>query len=100
MSKQLLNIVGDEEEDGSYEPFSRKEGDKPEEETDILVHALTDSNLFQTMKLTGYVKRLPVAILIDSELPTTSFFRKWPQRTGCKLEPTSHLSVSIAEGSR
>ena len=71
------------------------------EEPLISVSALTglcSCKTMRTMRVTGFVRKKPIHILIDSGSTNNFLDEQVAKRLGCKIEPTKPMRVSVADG--
>ncbi|XP_028214991.1 uncharacterized protein LOC114397062 [Glycine soja] len=66
----------------------------------ISVNALTGVAKFQTLRVTGQVRKKPLHILIDSESTHNFLDIHVAKKLGCKIEDMDHVSVTVAHGAR
>ncbi|GKU89514.1 hypothetical protein SLEP1_g3643 [Rubroshorea leprosula] len=67
----------------------------------MFVHALSGGNsgAYRTMRVTGYVNKKPIHILIDSGSTHNFLEVNVAKRVGCKLQAVEALKVDVADGS-
>ncbi|XP_074271624.1 uncharacterized protein LOC141595557 [Silene latifolia] len=101
-----IEIVGDEEED-----VVEMHGNEEEEDTEVVydmstsepcisVNALSGCTGFQTMRVTGYVGKTAVHILIDSGSTHNFLDQNMAMKLGCKLDKIVPQAVTVADGSQ
>ncbi|XP_074300143.1 uncharacterized protein LOC141631357 [Silene latifolia] len=101
-----IEIIGEEED----EHGDCDVGDE-EEETDvgyemvesvpcISMNAMSGSSGFQTMRVTGYVGKKAIHILIDSGSTHNFLDQHMAVKLGCKLDCIEPQSVTVADGSQ
>ncbi|KAJ7949633.1 Ty3/gypsy retrotransposon protein [Quillaja saponaria] len=108
--QSLMTITVDEEELELVEEvmdFTEVPGDDMEAETAIFVHALTGVGSaakgqegFQTMRVTGLIKKLEVMILIDSGSIHNFIDVQLAKRLRLKLQQVPTRQVMVANGSK
>ncbi|GJZ58344.1 putative mitochondrial protein [Tanacetum coccineum] len=64
----------------------------------ISINALTSRNTFQTMRVSGYVGKHEIHILIDSGSTHKFLDSNTAKRIGCQLKSTYPLQVTVANG--
>ncbi|KAG8390797.1 hypothetical protein BUALT_Bualt01G0120900 [Buddleja alternifolia] len=69
-------------------------------ESHISMHAITGILDFKTMRVTGVTKGRLIHILIDTESTHNFMDLGTAKRLGCKLEPMTPFSVSVADGNK
>uniref|UniRef100_A0A151UHZ0 Retrovirus-related Pol polyprotein from transposon 17.6 n=1 Tax=Cajanus cajan TaxID=3821 RepID=A0A151UHZ0_CAJCA len=69
-------------------------------EPQISINALIGVPCFKTMRVTGYYKKKPIHILIDSGNTHNFLDVVVAKKLGCKLEDLKSLHVTVAGGSR
>ncbi|XP_017434719.2 uncharacterized protein LOC108341562 [Vigna angularis] len=76
------------------------EDDNPSLDPHISVNALTGIATFNTMRVTGYFKKKPLHILIDSGNTHNFLDESVAKQLGYPLTAISPLSVAVADGAR
>ncbi|XP_029130601.1 uncharacterized protein LOC114916981 [Cajanus cajan] len=66
----------------------------------IYVHAITGIANFQTMRVTGYHKKKPLHVLIDSGSTHNFLDIEVAKRLGCRIDAFDSLSVVVADGTK
>lgn len=69
-----------------------------EEQPQISMHALSRSQSFHTMRVTGLYGRTLLHILIDSGSTHNFMDMALARRLGCRLEETPAQSITVADG--
>nr|KYP34597.1 hypothetical protein KK1_044431 [Cajanus cajan] len=77
-----------------------EEGGIESVEPQISVNALTGVPCFRTKRVTGYYKKKPIHILIDSGITHNFLDVEVAMKLGCKIEDLKSLHVTVADGSR
>ncbi|WVZ13742.1 hypothetical protein V8G54_011308 [Vigna mungo] len=92
--------VSDNEEEVKDQLDETDEDDNPSLDPHISVHALTGIATFNTMRVTGYFKKKPLHILIDSGSTHNFLDESVAKNLGYPLTVISPLSVAVADGAR
>ena len=71
-----------------------------ETEPCISLQALNEIQGFQTMRVTGYVGKKAIQILIDSGSTHNFVDQSLAHRLGCKLDPIHSQPIVVADGSK
>ncbi|GKU86977.1 hypothetical protein SLEP1_g1440 [Rubroshorea leprosula] len=93
-------VEGDEGEEG--EVFEEATEELPDDSNPHMsVHALSggSSGAYRTMRVTGYVNKKPIHILIDSGSTHNFLDVNVAKRVGCKLQAVEALKVDVVDGS-
>ncbi|GKV50520.1 hypothetical protein SLEP1_g57222 [Rubroshorea leprosula] len=93
-------VEGDEGEEG--EVFEEAIEELPDDSNPHMsIHALSggSSGAYRTMRVTGYVNKKPIHILIDSGSTHNFLDVNVAKRVGCKLQAVEALKVDVADGS-
>ncbi|KAA8541233.1 hypothetical protein F0562_025160 [Nyssa sinensis] len=98
--KQLFMIEAEEEEYVFEDVVQEMEKEDVQEELQILVHALSGSLSYKTMRIKGKVKKNVVTILIDSGSTHNFLDPVMAQRTGASIQFTNLLAVVVADGTK
>ncbi|KAF8392867.1 hypothetical protein HHK36_021106 [Tetracentron sinense] len=103
MTRQLYLLDGDDVGE-EIEIMEKGEGttieEHPQEEPLISVHALAGFVSYQTMRVRGKIKQRVVTILIDSGSTHNFLDPSVAKQTGCSIQQTNPLWVTIANGSK
>ncbi|KAF8413570.1 hypothetical protein HHK36_001561 [Tetracentron sinense] len=103
MTLQLYLLDGDDVGE-EIEIMEKGEGttieEHPQEEPLISVHALAGSVSYQTMRVRGKIKQRVVTILIDSGSTHNFLDPSVAKQTGCSIQQTNPLWVTVANGSK
>ncbi|XP_077242441.1 uncharacterized protein LOC143882949 [Tasmannia lanceolata] len=97
--KKQLFLIEMRESDDEVEELS-DEGETVGDCMQISVHALTGTLAPRTMRIRGYIKRRPIVILIDSRSTRNFVDPQLAKRTGCNIQQTPRLQVTVANGNR
>ncbi|GKV24163.1 hypothetical protein SLEP1_g33810 [Rubroshorea leprosula] len=98
--KATFVVEGDEGKEG--EVFEEAIKELPDDSNPYMsVHALFrgSSGAYRTMRVTGYVNKKPIHILIDSGSTYNFLDVNVAKRVGCKLQAVEALTVDVTDGS-
>jgi len=99
--KLQLHVMEMEEEDDSHDrPPSEVTELLQRKEPQISVYALIRVAGFKTMRITGYHKKRPLHILIDSGSTHNFLDTQMAQKYGCIIDTIASLNVVVADGSK
>ncbi|KAA8538007.1 hypothetical protein F0562_027413 [Nyssa sinensis] len=98
--KQLFMIEVSEEEDFFGDVVQEMEKKDVQEKLQILVHALSGSLSYKTMRIKGKVKKNMVIILIDSGSTHNFLDLVMAKRIGALIQFTNPLAVMVAYGTK
>nr|DAD43229.1 TPA_asm: hypothetical protein HUJ06_001459 [Nelumbo nucifera] len=93
----VVELNDDEDEDDTTEECKEEE---PPVELYISMNAIIGNSHFQTMRVTGYHKKRPLQILIDSSSTHNFVDEQVVKKLGCKVETTKPMVVSVAYGNK
>ncbi|GKU86140.1 hypothetical protein SLEP1_g704 [Rubroshorea leprosula] len=96
----IEDVEGDEGEEG--EVFKEAIEELPDDSNPHMsVHALSGGSIgaYHTMRVTGYVNKKPIHILIDSGSIHNFLDVNVAKRVGCKLQAVEALKVDVTDGS-
>jgi len=98
----VLEVNDDRSSDLEEEDSPHNFHTNPEQSLDpyISVHALTGVVNFKTMRVTGYFKKRPIHILIDSGNIHNFLDAQLATKMGCLLEDIPPLNVVVADGAK
>jgi len=66
----------------------------------ISINALTGTTSFRTMRVTGYYRKKPLHILIDSGSTHNFLDAHVAKKLGCRIEVIPSLNVVVADGNK
>ena len=69
-----------------------------EDQPQISIHALSGSQSFQTIRVTGLYGRTPLHILLDSGSTHNFLDITLAKRLGCRMEEIPAQSITVADG--
>ena len=97
-----MKIPGIEDEEAEQHDTEDTDGDYffNEETPHISVHALSGTQGFQTMRVTGQFGKHSLHILVDLGSTHNFLDISMAKRLGCKIEETPVQSVAVADGNK
>lgn len=92
--RQIFLLEGEESED------TIDENSTETKDPIVSVHALSGSVSHQTMRIRGNIKNKAITILIDSGSTHNFLDPVVAKRTGCTIQSTSPMRVTVADGTK
>ena len=97
----MIEVVEDSDDDKEQEGSNEDEGVEEDANPQISVHAINGLRAkgYSNMRVTVFVKRKPLHILIDSGSTHNFLDVEVAKKLGCKLEKVGPMRVDVANGS-